>query len=106
MIRPIPLCIILALFTCVPTVARTQVFEWAHEATGRDISGSAIALDSSGNLYYTGSFDGDPGHKTSFGSVSPRSFGATDIFVAKYDTAGNLKWVRSIGGTKSDYGHG
>ncbi len=50
----------------------------------------------------TGQFQGT----ASFGSFTITSAGAQDIFVAKYDTDGNVLWVRSAGGPINDQGFG
>lgn len=65
--------------------------------------GNAIAVDASGNSFVTGSFSGT----AYFGNDSIAS-NATfeDIFLAKYDSAGNIIWVKSAGGTSNDYGYG
>ena len=55
-----------------------------------------IALDASGNLYLTGAYEGvaDFG-STSLTNTTVSSF--SDIFLARYDAAGNLTWARSAG---------
>lgn len=63
--------------------------------------GYSITLDQSGNVYATGSFQGS----TDFGSsISLNAAGSEDIFIVKYDSLGNLKWVKAMGGYNSDYG--
>ncbi len=68
--------------------------------------GNAVATDSSGNVYVTGSFSGtvdfDPGPRT----YNLTSAGNSDVFVAKYSAAGALVWARAMGGASSDYGQG
>jgi len=63
---------------------------------------SGIALDSSNNIYVTGSFkatvDFDPGA----GTFNLTSAGLWDIFVSKLDGNGDFIWAKSIGGTDSD----
>ncbi len=66
-------------------------------AKGRD-----IVTDQSGNSYITGSFTGT----STFGGFSLTSAGLTDIFLAKYDAAGQPVWAKSAGGVDSDYGDG
>jgi Secretion system C-terminal sorting domain/Beta-propeller repeat len=62
-----------------------------------------IALDLSGNIYFTGFFKGtadfDPGPGTSL----LVSTGLEDIFVCKLNTDGNLLWARQMGGSGVDY---
>lgn len=77
---------------------------WARSAggTGTEI-GYGIAIDAFGNSFVTGSFHGTP----MFGPFTLTAVGApADIFVAKYDSAGNVLWARSAGGTGLDTGLG
>jgi hypothetical protein len=61
-----------------------------------------VTNDTSGNFYISGSFEGtadfDPGSNV----INLTSAGDFDIFVTKFDTAGNLLWVSSMGGTLED----
>jgi hypothetical protein len=41
-----------------------------------------------------------------FGGTNLTSRGGSDIFVAKYDSAGTLAWVKQEGGANNDYGDG
>lgn len=52
-----------------------------------------IAADPSGNLLFAGSFS----NPIDFGSGPLTSAGSIDIFVAKFDPAGNTLWSRSYG---------
>ena len=79
-----------------------SVFRGAHLVNERAYS---VKLDSSANVYTTGTFEGtvdfDPGpgveNLTSSGSNS-------DIFVSKLDASGNYVWAKSFGSTRSDSG--
>jgi hypothetical protein len=75
--------------------------QWVQSAggTGSDF-GFALALDASGNVYITGYYAGT----ATFGTTSKTSAGSSDIFVAKYNSAGTVQWVQSAGGTGSDFG--
>jgi Beta-propeller repeat len=75
--------------------------QWIRQAgsTGSDIA-QGVALDSSGNCYVTGFFSG----AATFGSTVLTNAGGRDIFVAKYDGAGNLLWARRAGGSATDSG--
>ncbi len=72
---------------------------WVRNAGGRTEDASfGIATDVSGNSYVTGYFTGT----ASFGQQKLNSMGYSDIFIAKYDAAGNLVWVRTGGGPYQD----
>ncbi|MDP1747271.1 MAG: SBBP repeat-containing protein, partial [Bacteroidota bacterium] len=70
-------------------------FLWVRTAGGS--SGDyahALAVDGAGNSYLTGEME----QTTRFGSVALTSRGSNDVFVAKYDTNGNLIWAKNLGG--------
>ncbi len=77
-------------------------FQWAIKAggTGPDRA-LAIKTDDAGNSYVTGFFQGT----ANFGSQTLTSAGVQDVFVAKYDTDGQLIWVTSAGGANADIGN-
>lgn len=60
-----------------------------------------VTLDPAGNIIITGYFQGT----VSFGGTALASKGGDDIFVAKFDAAGNPLWSRSYGTTRDDEGH-
>lgn len=81
----------------------TGAYLWVNSGGG---AGSDRALstctDAAGNSYMTGFYEGT----AFFGSQNITSSGSQDMFVAKYDPAGNLLWVRSGGGPSADAGNG
>ncbi|GEM_PF-2269630 len=83
---------------------------WAQSvgSTNHD-DGFGIAVDPDGNVYTTGAYQGNNVTFTSVDptgpSVSLSAVGATDIFVQKMDTDGNVLWARSMGGSGSDAGY-
>jgi gliding motility-associated-like protein len=78
------------------------VYQWAVKAgDGGADRGLAIKADARGNSYITGYYYGT----AKFGTQSITSAGLQDVFVAKYDANGNLKWVVSAGGSESDIGN-
>jgi Big-like domain-containing protein/thrombospondin type 3 repeat protein/beta-propeller repeat-containing protein len=90
------------------------ILQWAKKAGGgvREESIFGVAVDANRNIYVTGQYSGTAtnpllgcvsGGCTIFGKgelneTSLGSTGGNDIFVAKYDTDGNLAWARSAGG--------
>jgi hypothetical protein len=77
-------------------------FVWARQArqAGQTVenSGRGIALDGQGNVYVSGYFGGT----ATFGQTNLTSKRYVDMFVAKYDSAGNVLWVWQAGG-EGDY---
>jgi hypothetical protein len=83
-------------------------YQWARSAggSGDDVARS-LALDNAGNVYVTGdfrSFSADFDPLSSAGTVSNR--GGADIFLLKYNSAGQYQWAHGIGGTQDDLGLG
>lgn len=74
---------------------------WARQSHGGGSYGSRIAADGVGNCYLTGWFTG----AILLGSISLTSIGYHDIFVAKYNAAGQVLWAKQAG-SSSHYDHG
>lgn len=86
---------------------------WAHVLDGTDATGAAafsrawdLAVDSEGNSYvvghFQGTFDLDPGpSEHALTSVG----GSTDLFVVKLSRSGLLQYAFSLGGPASDAGN-
>ena len=73
--------------------------QWVQSAGGTSVDiGRGIAVDASGNLYVTGSYQGT----ATFGATPKTSVGSDDIFVAKYNNSGTVQWMQSAGSTNSD----
>jgi Tfp pilus assembly protein PilZ len=76
---------------------------WAESAGGPSFeSGIGLASDANGNVVVTGFFR----QSFMYGSTQLTSAGDPDIFVARYDPAGNVAWARQAGSTNVDVGMG
>ena len=77
---------------------------WAKQTSGTSAAaysyGRGIATDKNGNSYVTGSFS----DTLTFGSTTLRSYGGQDLYIAKYDNAGNCLWAKQAGGIDTDEG--
>ncbi|WZI67215.1 MAG: SBBP repeat-containing protein [Gloeotrichia echinulata CP02] len=72
---------------------------WAQNFGGTlSDQGWGVTVDSTGNIYGTGTFSGT----ASFGSTSLTSAGDSDAFITKLDTNGNVLWAQNFGGTSAD----
>lgn len=75
------------------------VLQWAKRAGGNNFDcGFGISADVDGNIFVTGSFRGS----ADFGSINLTSVGEDDLFIAKYNSAGNIIWANSAGGMGID----
>jgi hypothetical protein len=72
--------------------------QWIQQlgATGLDYS-RGITVDSAGNLYITGSTQGNLGGTNA---------GSDDAWVAKYDSSGTQQWVQQLGTTSNEVSRG
>ncbi|HOC57030.1 MAG TPA: immunoglobulin domain-containing protein [Verrucomicrobiota bacterium] len=78
-------------------------FQWAAQVTGSNSENArGIAADDAGNVFLAGYYAGTP----VFGSLAAlTNAGNSDLFVAKYDPAGNALWARGAGGSGNDHGY-
>ncbi|HSD13509.1 MAG TPA: T9SS type A sorting domain-containing protein [Flavobacterium sp.] len=63
---------------------------------------SALVLNSNGEIYISGVFQGTGDFDPSVASVNLTSAGGNDIYVAKYDNNGNYLWAKTMGGPSDD----
>ena len=78
---------------------------WVKSIGGSNFdSGLDLTTDVNGNVFTTGTFKGtvdfDPGN----GVQNLTSNGQYDVFIQKLNSAGNLEWAKSFGGSNFDYG--
>ena len=79
---------------------------WAKSTGGiSDDFGNSVSNDASGNVFVSGYFRSPT---VAFGSTTLTNVNnagnSQDIFIAKYDAAGNVLWAKSSGGTGDDNG--
>ncbi len=81
----------------------TGAVQWSKQAGSTQADrGNYICSDLQGNAYLTGYFK----DTVLFDTISVISAGAEDIFIAKYDSNGNAKWVYTNGSTGFDIAYG
>ena len=79
--------------------------QWAISVGGSSVDdATGMAVDGNGNVYLTGYFSGTSDFDPTAGTTNLTSNGLRDIFIAKYDSTGALKWVYGFGGAGSDSG--
>lgn len=93
---------ILGLCSTLPVVA--QGYEWAIGIGGPGLDeGYCAEAAANGDLIiagvFTSSMDVDPGPET----YTLTSNGGFDIFVARYDSVGDMQWAFNIGSTTADW---
>jgi gliding motility-associated-like protein len=80
--------------------AQQPMLEWAKSCNGllnERVNG--IAVDGSGNVYTTGSFEGTVDFDSGVGvaNLTAVGLGDRDAFVSKFDVNGNFVWVKQFG---------
>jgi len=72
---------------------------WAKSAVGIGGSGKSITSDLNGNVFVTGFF----ANTITFGTITLTSItGTLDVFIVKFDSAGNVLWAKSGAGVDAD----
>ncbi len=82
-------------------------FAWAKAMGGTLYdNGYDISVDTSGNVYTTGYFEGTADFDPGTGTAGLTSTGGLDIFISKLDSNGDFVWAKGMGGTSEDRGYG
>lgn len=86
-------------------VSQNISFNWAV-ATGSNVADQVhgIDIDAQGNVYVCGQFQGIVDFDNGPGTSTLTSQGGNDVFIAKYNSSGNLQWARSVGGSSGEIG--
>lgn len=79
---------------------------WAKSAGGTSNDrGQDVSADANGNIYVAGWY-ASPSINFGNGVLSNSGSASNEIFVVKYDPAGNAVWSKSVGGTNYDAAYG
>ena len=62
--------------------------------------GRGVAADATGNVYFSGEYSGE----IQLGGKVLRSAGSDDLFLARADRAGRVRWAVTMGGPGADFG--
>lgn len=81
----------------------SQEYQWAKAAgwIGQDAA-RAVAIDDDGNVYVAGQYGG----YAQFDTIFCYGNGTYEAFLAKYNAAGDIQWVKHAGGPNEDYATG
>ncbi|OYU66701.1 MAG: hypothetical protein CFE22_07760 [Cytophagaceae bacterium BCCC1] len=83
----------------VAKYSSSGVLNWIQKVGGTSSKTSnSIIVNSNGDAFVCGYFTGT----SVFGTTSMVSEGGSDVFVAKYNSLGDLKWALRAGGTSTD----
>ena len=88
---------------CSYNTSGSFLWKKTYGGTGEDF-GYDISSDLDGNLYVTGEFSNTVDFDPSSTTLNKSSNGGFDIFISKMDSAGNLIWSKTFGGTSDDRG--
>jgi hypothetical protein len=76
---------------------------WAKSAGGNEYeTGMGVTTDRSENVYITGNFNSST---IIFDTITLTSNGESDIFLAKYNSDGDILWAENAGGTSYETGY-
>jgi hypothetical protein len=72
---------------------------WSRVGQGPEVDyGLGVATDGNGNSFLTGEFAGD----MTLGGEVLHTRGSTDVYIAKFDEKGTLRWITQAGGDRGD----
>src|SRR6185503_9199091 len=74
--------------------------QWVTSEANNHAYSNGICLDQSGNIYVIGWIDST----VVFGNTLLTSLGKFDVILSKFNSSGQLLWVKQFGGSKSDKG--
>lgn len=95
--------VFLFVFAIMPFKNQAQVWQWALSGGGGGTDGGRKAcVDPTGNPVIGGYF-GSTSINLSGTTITNAGASGTDVYIVKYDAAGNYIWSQRIGGTGSEF---
>jgi len=86
----------------VAKLDRDGKLRWFRTGGGAGVDYAlSVAADAEGNVYATGEFTGS----STIGDAKLAGIGVRDLYVAKFDDAGGLRWVKTAGGSRGSLGY-
>ncbi|WP_192849056.1 SBBP repeat-containing protein, partial [Rufibacter roseus] len=82
------------LFGLTELSAQVPTVIWSQYGSINSFFGQSIEIDSKGNSYVFGNFEGE----AKLGTAILNSSGGSDLFLAKYTASGDLLWTTKAGG--------
>lgn len=88
------------------TKGQAPSFQWAHEIGNSTYVDQTfgVATDATGNVFFAGQFNTLTDFDPSPGTYTLAGNGSYDVYLAKFNSAGNLIWARSWGSSALDGG--
>jgi hypothetical protein len=85
---------------CIHSNAQTPDWQWAQGAGSNSFDyANSIVTDGSGNSYTVGYFNSS---MTFDNSITVTSAGSADMYIVKFNNAGNVVWAQRAGGNNDD----
>ncbi len=96
------LFLVIGLVIFVNTSAQVPSWDWATNYHAANGSIQDIAVDAEGNTYMASNFDA-PSMTIGSETIYNQSENYQDIYIIKKNSAGQVQWVRTIGGQRHDF---
>ncbi|MGZ3749734.1 MAG: SBBP repeat-containing protein [Bacteroidia bacterium] len=101
--KAITLFVIFSILTGINGTAQVPTWQWAKSSAGSaNESSNGVCMDANGNTFVTGSYSSST---ITFGSTTFTNTGGLDMFLVKYDPAGNVLWAKSGKGVSNEGGY-
>lgn len=94
---------LLFALTAITTHAQVPNWDWATRARGILVGPSDMVADGFGNIYVTGQVDSTANFGNLFIASIPSATSHNDIFLAKYNTSGDVLWLKRVGPNTGSY---